>query len=566
MIAPAAPQSPTLARRFRNFFTRGPAITSEPAVVASWPTPVSFFPSGDEGVQAHAGARNDRSRSWLPAFVQGANQDITPGDRIELVRKARYFEQWNDMVQKALDLIETNVVGTGINPTPASDDPTWNAAALEWWNGWCQYADAQTRQHFYTLQSLCARAQAVDGEIFVWLTRSEDGSRPRLRLIESHRVRSASNVMSRYQDANGIRLDAKDANNVPYYTEFDGIVFDQRGRPAFYLVSNDADAFSTNQPRSVAVIPAIEIVHIFEPSRAGQARGIPLFSSVLHDIHDLDDLQQYEMLASKKATEQADIITTANGELPQDGTVIGRSKRVTKDDGTEDTRVAWYKRGWGASTKVLKSGDTWQQSGALRPTAAQQEFWVILQKKFCRGTGISYAAMTDYEGGWGGAALRAAITSDNRFYDVRTKSLVTAMQRIWEYVMPFAAKDIPGKVPATWKKVRWQPPRRSTVDVGRESKAILEEMAAGMRTERDTQGELGLDWVEVGEQRAKEIEAKIPRAERIANAVGCTVLDALAMLGVNVLKPASQPAPVQEAGPDGTPNGGNTNPNAKPAR
>lgn len=471
--------------------------------------------------------RNTPDRSWIPGYAQDARQDIDAGTRLELLRKFRYFEKNNALAQKILDLIETNVVGTGITPTPNSSSPTWNVAALKWFNTWAKFADLTSRQTFYSLQAVMARAAAGDGEIFVFLTNGESG-RPRLQLIESHRVLSA-NLPSYKKEG---------------YTDVDGVMLDQFGRPAFYVVGNDADALSKSGPTKVAVIPADQIVHVFEPARAGQYRGITLFHSVLHTLHDLDDLQRYEMLAAKDAASRANIIETESGEMPDDGTIVARSQRVTTKAGTEEDRSAYYNSAFGGKSVVLKRGDKWSQSESTRPSPAMREFWMYLEALVCKGVNISYAAVSDYAGNWGGAALRGAVVSDNRFFEIRTASLAAALQRIWEYAIGYAinAKEIvdekgqPIEPPADWINVHWQPPRRASVDIGRESKAIIEEVRSGLRTYRDVLGELGQDWRDVLKQRAEE-EAYI---DKLASESGVDRVR-IASFGPNERGPAASP-------------------------
>lgn len=486
--------APNMLSRVRNLFRRTARV--EAAKIMPLNRGLSSWQLADIQAGYESGKMGGFDRSWLPHFVQDASQDITPGERIEMVRKARYFECNNATMQKSLDLIEVNVVGTGVNVTPNSSKQEWNQKALKRWREWCRYADLTSRQSFETLQALIVRAQAVDGEIFIWLTYGdpdEQGRRfPRIQLIETHRVRDAK-LPSQFEREG--------------FNQFDGILTDARGRPAFYIVSNDADAFSKASPRSVALIPASEMVHVYEPSRTSQPRGITLYHACLHDLHDLDDLQRYEMLASKDASARANVVKTENGEMPDDeGTVIGATESVPQGDGTSAEKQLYYQHAFGGRTVVMKRGDSWEQSEALRPTAAQQEFWKILERKFCRGIGVSYAAMTDYEGNWGGAALRGAIAADNRFFDVRTQSLTSAIERVWEHVIGADVKPGGALYPAPddWREITCQSPRRSTVDIGRESTAILNELRVGVRTFRDVLGELGLDWRETLRQRLIE--------------------------------------------------------------
>jgi len=482
-------------------------------------------------VQArYEASRYSRDRSYLPGLTADAIQDITSGDRLELMRRARYFEKNSPLAQQILDLIEQNVVGTGINPTPASSNPEYNKRALAAWNTWCQYADNTSRQHFYTLQAIIARAQAVDGEIFAWLTEGETG-RPRIQLFEAHRVTGQVKLPAEYENLINV----------------DGILIDQRGRPQFYCVNNEINAPSAIRAGSVTILPASEFVHFFEPSRAGQYRGVSLFHAALITLHDLDDLQRYEMLAAKDSASRSTVIKTESGEYPDAGPVIGRSMKVKNDDGSEESRTAYYRQALGAETIILKRGDDLQQTEALRPSPVMRDFWEYLTEQVCRAVGISFAAVKNYNG-WGGAALRGAITSDNRFYEVRTNVLTAGFQRIWEHVIGYANdRGENGEVPADWAKVRWQPPRRSTVDIGRESAALLNELRIGIRTERDILGETGQDSDEVRNRRADEIDAWMDRAQAMATKRGIPLMTAYSILVAPPGNVAMPPAPAEPA-------------------
>lgn len=425
-------------------------------------------------------------RTYLNSYLQDAENDVGQAQR-ELMRLMRWFEKNNPTLQKILDLLETNVVGTGLNPTPTSASPEWNRAALKWWANWCDFADIGGRQHFYQLQSIIVRTVAVDGEVFIHITSDPKTGRPRIALIEAHRVTSArvqyTPKMLQYHDADGVLLD-KDT-----------------GQPRFYVVQGSGAA-------EARVIPAAEIVHIYEPSRANQFRGITLFHAITNTLHDLNDLQKFEMQAAKTASVTADVIHTASGEMPE--SLIGGGMLEPAPLDSPEDKQRYYAKQFGSSTRVLQTGDKWEQSKSDRPSPAMRDFWQYLERKVCQGVGISAAAVLDYEGGWGGAALRGAIACDNRFYECRSAAITGAMQRIWEYAVGWAIEnkdaDGIGQAPDGWKKPKWQAPRRSTVDIGRDSASMINELRAGLRTYADIYGEAGADSVEKLTQRADEAE------------------------------------------------------------
>ncbi len=435
-------------------------------------------------------------RSWLPEFVQDADQDISPAARQEMTRKARYFEKNSAIAQKILDLIEVNTVGNGIIPTPTSSDIAWNEKASEAFTRWTTFADASSRDSFYTLQSLIVRAKAVDGEIFIIKQISESGW-PRLQLVESHRVRSWKKPPS------GL-------------TDIDGVWVDENGRPQFIVIHG------SGRP---TILEADRVIHVFSRSRAGQHRGLTLFHAVLHTLHDLDDLQRYEMVAAKDGSSRANIIYTESGEIPNTSPIGAGIRKGITVDGVEDKQKA-YEKAFGGKTVALKRGDKWEQSQALRPSPAMREFWLYLTDLVCKGTGISYAAVNDYQGNYGGTALRGAVASDNRFFDVCSKDLTFFNNEVWRFVIPLLVQQGEiGALPDGWDKVRWQTPRRATVDIGRDSRALLEELARGVRNYRDVMGEVGIDWREGLRQRIAE--QKFIRDEAIAQG-----LDAGLVLGL----------------------------------
>lgn len=444
--------------------------------------PPVFLPRRVGGVvrlrARYEAAQHSHNRTHLPAFARSPREDVDAGTRIRIMERARYWEKNSPLAQKILDLIETNVVGTGIHPTPLSSSEQYNVASLKAWDGWTSFADLTSRQNFYTLEAVIVRAMAVDGEMFVRLMVSDNG-RPRLQLIEAHRCKSMGKLPPQYAGL----------------TDVDGVLINQFGRPEFYCFDNEDGTY--------AVVPALEVVHFFEPARAGQYRGLSLFHSVLTTIHDQSDLQGYEMLAAKKAASRSDVVKTKEGAgISAEDIMAGDGVDVVKVD--DATGEKYYQTVLGAETVVLRPGDELEQSKSERPSIVMQGFFDYLDRRVCMGVGISYAAITDYAGNWGGAALRAAIASDNRFYSVRTSTMLAGLQRIWDFVTGTLNKTLGVEVPSDWQNVRWQPPARSTVDVGRESRAVIEELRCGIRTYASTLGEQGEDWMQTLEQRAKE--------------------------------------------------------------
>lgn len=423
------------------------------------------------------------NRSYLPGFIQSAREDINTLSRQEILRRVRYFEKNSNVLGKVLTILDINVVGSGITPTPAGANTSWNKLALGWWNEWAPVADITGLRTIPQCQSVTYRAQNVDGDHYVNLTETPSG-RPAIALIEGHRVNSV-----------GYDFEAIERSG---YKVFDGVMVDRRtGRPVAYLVTDDFN------PSSASPIPASRIVPFYRNRRAGQYRGITLFHAAILDLHDLDDLQKFEMLAAKDAASTSKVIQTAAGAASVEGPVIGASLRPVA---TSDTaaRTAYYKQAIAGETIHTYPGDKYEQFQIERPSAATTGFWDRLDNKIVQGSGVSYAALVDYRGNWGGATLRAAVQSDNRLFELNTIDQAIGWQRVWDYAISWAMDH--GELPKNpeFRNVRWHPPRRSTVDIGNESQATLSQLQAGTLTFQDIYGELGEDWKDRLIQRADE--------------------------------------------------------------
>lgn len=440
----------------------------------------------------YEGATYSTRRSYIPASVQSARFDANSSTRIELLRKARYFERNSPIVNRLADLFEAYTVGTGLQVNPASADADWNARAKSWWEGWCQYPDLTSRQSFGTLQGLIARTWFIDGESFVLFTRGQS-NRPRLQLLEGHLV------------ATPPELAAQEGKTV-----IDGVAVDGNGRPVSYYVAEDR---GSDQKRTYTPRPADFVHHLFEPSRPGQMRGLSFLHPVINTLHDLDDMQILETDAAREHASVAKIIKTASGEYSDEDAV--RGTQTTGVDGR--TKADYYRDVIDASVKVLQTGDEYNLISSNRPSVVTQDFWRYLTEAVCAGVGIPYVMV--YPDSMQGTVYRGALDMANSFFRARSMVIADAVRRIWAYVIGAARYTERELVdaPPDWANITIQSPRATNVDVGRNSAARLAELQAGATTYRQHYGELGLDWedqfAQVARERARMAELGIATAQ-----------------------------------------------------
>jgi hypothetical protein len=101
---------------------------------------------------------------------------------------------------------------------------------------------------------------------------------------------------------------------------------------------------------------------------------------------------------------------------------------------------------------------------------------------------------------------RGAIDAAASFFSLRSAVMQSVVGRIYQYAMGWARYTQPTlrDAPADWKSIRISPPRAVNVDVGRNSKAVLEEIAGGASNFSRSYAVLGLDWRNELRQKAQE--------------------------------------------------------------
>ena len=433
----------------------------------------ALFPAPEN---KYEGAQQSLRRSYLDTSYTSARFDVTSSTRQAIVRKSRYFEQNNAILNRLGDLFESYTVGSSFSVQPASSDPAWNLKAKKWFDIWCRYPDIGSRQSFGTLMGQAARGWFFDGESFILLTKGESG-KPRLQLLEAQSV--ATPV--------GMESDQ---------TVFDGIRFDPRtGRAVSYFVGSEK---TQGNLVDVRAIPSDSVVHIYEPNRAGQLRGIPFVSCVINDLHDLDDLQKLEMEACKLGASVAQIVKTVSGEVQASNLRAGTAST------TANTAENYYEQVFGSAVKVLKHGDEFQQFATERPGVNMREYWRQLTEKVCAGVGIPYVLV--FPESMQGTVYRGALDMSAVWFKSRHHVMATAARRIYEYVMEYAIKTDPtlNDAPSDWYEVAITAPRAPNVDVGRNSAAQLKELEAGIITYDEVYGSRGLDWRSSLEAKAQQ--------------------------------------------------------------
>lgn len=439
------------------------------------------------------------NRSYIFGSNQDARLDADSMSRREIMRKSRYFERNNAFVNRLADIFEQYTVGaSGLQLVSESKDAT------DYFNRWADQCDCTGLMTFCTMQSVIARAWFVDGEIFV--IRVNLRGMLKIQLIESHRVYTPPHLSSQ----EGINV-------------IDGVGIDGNGRvlgiwvntaqsPSYasgFVTSIIAD---TDSPANWKFVEAEDVIHVFEPNRANMYRGLPFLYPVMNDLHDLDDLQVLTMQVAKQAATLGNVTTNRTGEFD---TLTSRRQKLafqsTNADALAISKTAgeFYNVQIGAAEIALQKGDSIKQFQAERPSLAEREHWDYLLSKVCAGVGISKLLVLPYS--MQGTVARADLAIAAAFFRARSSIIQAAIRQVFFWALEWGGnydrEVFRGGFDFTnFENVTVRPPKSPDVDVGRNSKALISEYQAGLRTAQDIFGEAGQDWREQFEQKAREAQ------------------------------------------------------------
>lgn len=218
-----------------------------------------------------------RLKNWRPGLT-GPNSATLGG--LGLIRqRSRHAARNDPWAGTALDKLTSNGIGTGIQAKGQWGTDAFKKARKRLWRRWGKECDADGVLVFEAMQALVWRSWHEGGECFVRLRRRRlsDGLAVPLQL----QIIEAEQCPAEYYST------ASNGNQIRAGVEFNAI--GQRVAYWMYKV-HPGDVFMGNvDAGQLTRVPAEEVLHIFEPLRPGQIRGIPRAASVLVRMFNLDN-------------------------------------------------------------------------------------------------------------------------------------------------------------------------------------------------------------------------------------------------------------------------------------
>lgn len=466
------------------------------------------FGSGYEAAQRQRRLFGFRpSDAGINSLLIGAGQTLRS--------RARYLVRNNPYARKAQRVFVTNLVGEGIRPNLLLKDEKTKQAIVEKWDEWTDEADADGIVDFYGLQALAARCIFEAGECFIRFRsrRASDGlSVPlQMQLLESDFCPYELNSVA--SNGNIIRA---------------GIEFNSIGqRVAYWFWKNHPGEYAmTSTDVGYTRVPASDVLHLFEPLRGGQVRGVSWLSAAIVRAWLIDQYDDAELERKKTAALFAGFITRPDNST-DDMPIPAQDQPAA---GTADTSMNAPGEAIAGLTpgmlQVLLTGEDVKFSNPadVGPNYEAFEYRALLA--MCAGMDMPYSSVT-------GDYTKANYSSER----ARQLDLRAAMRQLQRIVMMFQmcrptmrrfvsdailADALPIRAsafnanPRLYTRAKWIPPRVEWVNPMDDIQSDVIAMRSGVKSREEVALSRGMT--------LEELDAAIARSNASADAHGL-VLD-----------------------------------------
>ena len=446
----------------------------------------------DFGEYYSGGSRTRRSMRTFNPGAGSADLAVLSGQDM-LRRRSRDLARNSPVGAGAIAGVVTAVVGEGITPHPRVDAEAlgWNEARAEAWEAqvareyklWAgsTACDARGVQNMAGLQALAFRSVMESGDCFSLLPIRKKPEQPyslRVRLFEADQVCNPDENPDDDKIAGGVEVD-----------DFDAVT-------AYHMLERhpgglDPNAGVPKWKRIPAVGPRSgrrNILHLFEPTRPGQRRGVPFLTPVIESLKQLERYTEAELFAAVVASMFTVFVKRdKNGKGGLD--VPGLPTVLDTADGQADPKVE-YALGMGTVVE-MDDGQSIEIANPSRPNAQFDPFFLAVMQQVGMALQIPLEVLLKvFRSSY--SASRAALQEAWRFYDNRIAWLVSMFcQPVYEEWMAEAVAlgriSAPGffKDPVArsiYCEADWIGPTEYTLDPVKEVKAAAEMIDAELST------------------------------------------------------------------------------------
>jgi len=457
---------------------------------------------------------------WWPRNWSG--QGALSNDRTLLTARIHDLARNDGWAAAGVQRLVDNVIGAGwrlvAKPNARAlgitqEDADQLAADMEaGWRDYCEdpdcLGDAGGQHSVGMQQALGFSHWAWDGEslgVFYYMDRPGKYATA-LSIIDPDRLSTPQGMMESNLLRDGIRLGAS-GERIGYYIRV--------GHP------DDPSQLTGGMGPRWEYVPRVtpwgrrNVIHHYEPQRAGQLRGAPLLRSVVKKMRMIGRYDEVELQAAV-----LNALMTAFIETPLDQEALAASLSGSgEDDAYTKARAEYHENGPipmdGLRMNFLYPGEKPVIPNATRPASGFEPFLRAGLRNMASAAGMSYEQWSMDWSQVNYSSARAALLEVWRGLTARQGHFVGGFQQPWYCnVMEEAFETRRISLPAKWPSyqdkrgaycsARWIGPGRGWVDPEKEANGAAIRMENGLSTLERECAEQGQDWQDVLQQRARE--------------------------------------------------------------
>jgi lambda family phage portal protein len=429
--------------------------------------------------RSYAGAKIDRLNFNWAHSILSADQEIFRSLPV-LRARSRDLANNNGYFKKYLNLLKINVVGpTGMALQVAAKDENGrldtkanqiieDSFAIWSKKGSCDVTGVLS---FAKLQELCIESVARDGEVLIRLVKNYGNAyRFAVQLIEADHL----DINKNDDLGNGrfIRM---------------GVEFDQWRKPiAYHIVTRHPGDLThpNNNSKQTERVPATEMIHLFDPWRPNQTRGIPWAHAAMVRLNMLGGYEEAEVVAARLGACKMGFFTRSAEGAGYEGEDDGDGNLITEaEPGMFDQ---------------LPPGVGLEQFTPDHPNSNYGNFTKSCLRGIASSFGISYHSMASDLEGVNFSSIRSGTLEERDAYMTiqrwMAENLLNPIFEAWlemamlsqKVALPFSKFD---KFNApVWMGRRW-----SWVDPEKDMQANLLAVQMGVKSVEDVIRETGRD-------------------------------------------------------------------------
>lgn len=458
-------------------------------------------------------------------FSPANSPDEDINDSLEELRgKSRHLYMNNTISAAALKKNRTMVAGIGLVPKPMINykhigitkeeakkiEKIIKAKFDTWANS--NNSDASRMLSFYEQQALVVLSWVMNGDAFaIPLRKKRPGVAIDLciQLLEADRVES------------------------PLYTADTliqaGVEYDAKGElKAYHILShyqNDVVPYEVKRYPAYNSLGKRNILHIFEPERIGQRRGVPLLAPILFALKQLQRYKDAEISSAVINSMVAMVIESQNKDNLNFGNKFGSSDSTigNSNSGPRERSVSMEH----SQLLVAGEGETIKEFTTARPNKQYRDFMEMMYIE--NGAAIENpkdSLLSDHKASY--SAAKATMEEGERRFSVSRKILERRFcQPIYEdFILELIKNgdiDCPNfftddSVRTAFTKCLWVGAGKISLDPLKESKAVAQDLENGTTTREIEAAKKGYDFDELLEARAEE-ELELAKIELLKKEV-----------------------------------------------